>query len=113
MNKQTNKLHIAMLTDAWFPSSIDGPGEFSGLQVHVNQLRQNLEKYKNCKVELFFPANPNCIIRWLWSFVVIFQVFSYHRNQPLDIIHAQGSLSTIPAKILSIFIKVPVWHQYL
>lgn len=110
MSPQKKNLHILMLADAWFPSDLDGPGEFSGMQVHIREIRKHLRDNHRSQVELFFPANPNLLIRWSWSIIVMFQVYNYSRSHPVDIIHSHGNISAIPAKCLSIFLGKPLIH---
>jgi glycosyltransferase involved in cell wall biosynthesis len=99
-----------MLADAWFPAAGKGPGEVTGMQFHIAKLRQELERLNLARSELFFPANPNLLIRWSWVIIVIFQVYRYSRQHPVDIIHSHGNLSAIPAKILSLVLGKPVVH---
>lgn len=107
---KTTSPHVVMLADAWFPAAGKGPGEVTGMQFHIAKLRQELERLNLAQSELFFPANPNLLIRWSWVIIVIFQVYGYSRQHQVDIIHSHGNLSAIPAKILSLVLGKPVVH---
>lgn len=107
---KTTSLHVVMLADAWFPTTGKGPGEVTGMQFHIAKLRQELEQLNLAQSELFFPANPNLLIRWSWVILVIFQVYGHSRQHRVDIIHSHGNLSAIPAKILSVILGRPVVH---
>jgi glycosyltransferase involved in cell wall biosynthesis len=104
------RINVVMLADAWFPSSEEGPGEFTGMQIHIKKLREALDRQELSTSELFFPANPNFVIRWSWAILVIFQVWSYSHSNRVDVIHSHGNLSALPGKIISILLKIPVVH---
>lgn len=97
-----------MLIDAWFPSEVGKPGVYGSSQVHVQNIRQILTQNYNCRIELFFPANPNIIIRALWPVVVLFQVIAYSKNNKIDLFHTHGIVATVSGKILSLILHIPV-----
>jgi glycosyltransferase involved in cell wall biosynthesis len=98
-----SKLTIAFLIDTWFPF-------YGGGQVHVKNLRQQLESQFNCHTELFYAGRSNILIRFFWSVIVIIQVLLVSRRKKFNLIHSHGFIAGLPAKILSGILKIPVVH---
>jgi glycosyltransferase involved in cell wall biosynthesis len=107
MKPQSN-IHVVMLIDAWFPSEVGMPGVYGSSQVHVQNVRRILSEKHDCRIELFFPANPNIIVRTLWPLVVLGQVIYYARTHQIDIFHTHGLSATISGKILSLLLNIPI-----
>lgn len=104
-------LHIVMLIDAWFPKDEDSPGIWGGGQVHVRELRERLTEDYGCKVELFYAAHKNLLIRSLWALWAVIDVILYNRyHDPVNLIHSHGFYSGLAGKLISIFLKIPVVH---
>lgn len=94
-----------MLIDAWDPF-------IGGAQVHVKALLRHFPHH--IKVHLFHAPHPNIFIRTLWCFWVIPYVLlatrlprAQSRGQ-FDLIHAHAFAAGLPAKILSLILKIPV-----
>ena len=94
---------IAVLIDVWFPF-------YGGGQVHVRELSKVLKKDYKYKIELFYSPRSSPVSRFFWSLYVIPKVLRYTRQHPINLIHSHGFIAGLPAKILSLFLKIPVVH---
>jgi glycosyltransferase involved in cell wall biosynthesis len=88
-----------MLIDAWDPF-------VGGAQVQVKALLKHFPHH--IKVHLFHAPHPNIFVRALWCVWVIPRVLLANRYMPFAIVHAHAFAAGIPAKILSLLLKVPV-----
>jgi len=94
-------MKILILIDAWFPF-------IGGAQIQIKNLKNILEKKYKCQYYILHSPSANIVIRFLWSFWVIFQVILLDKKQKFDLIHAHAYWPGIPGKILSIILKIPV-----
>ena len=97
------KLSVAILLDSWFP-------EFGGQQVHVNNLKTKLHQHFNTETELFYLGRKDILFKAIWPIALIFQIIKVHKDKPFDLIHSHGVMAGIPAKIVSLWLKIPVIH---
>lgn len=97
------KYRIAMLIDAWFPF-------YGGGQVHVDNLTRHLGKRPRLTIELFYAGRSYILVRLFWSIIAILQVLYYHQKKSFDLIHSHGYIAGLPAKVLSLLLKIPVVH---
>lgn len=104
-------LHVVMLIDAWFPKDEASPGVWGGGQVHVRELRERLSEDFGCKVELFYAAHKNIVIRSLWALWAVIDVVLYSRyHEPVNLIHSHGFYAGLAGKLISVILKIPVVH---
>lgn len=92
---------IAILIDSWLPF-------YGGGQKNVLDLKKFLIA-RGIQVKIFHGAGGGIILRIFWLIYVIPQVIFYHFFiKKIDIFDARPFLAGLPAKILSLFLGIPV-----
>ncbi len=94
---------VAIIVDTWFP-------DFGGKQVHIKNLRTKLHQHFHTKTELYYSGITNPVLRIFWPFWVIIKILKDHKTHPYDLIHSHGVIAGIPAKVVSLIVKIPVVH---
>ncbi|MGI5828461.1 MAG: glycosyltransferase family 4 protein [Patescibacteria group bacterium] len=96
-------MRIAVLIDVY------GSDFIGGGQIHVRNVSKKLRKLGH-SVRVFSQKNPHIIARFFWAIWVVPWVIFSHIYNKYDIVHSHGYISGISAKIISIFLKIPVVH---
>lgn len=97
--KKRRKIRVTMLIDAWFPF-------YGGGQVHVKEITQLLSS--ECEFTIYHSNDSNILQRARWAFQVIHKVIKDNSEKKFDLLHAHAYIPGIPAKILSLMLKIPV-----
>lgn len=127
--KPKNSMRICVLIDVWEPIWGGGPQ-------HVWKMSQILATKYKCEIDVYtrslrdgyqFSSNQsflknklkiirigpltsfsNFYGRILWLITVSLFIYKAHKKNPYTLIHAHAYASAIPAKILSVYLKIPV-----
>jgi len=122
-------MRMAMIIEAWKPI-------WGGGQAVAYEIGKRLSKDYGVKVDLFVmnlvgydgdyieQINENFRIihvgkkrKWcfkdriIWMFELINEILKYHKTEKYDLIYAHANLPGLPAKILSIILRIPVVYH--
>lgn len=96
------KLNVAILVDAWFPF-------IGGAQKQIQETTRIWQKTNKLSFKIFHACSSNVFLRVFWTFYVIPQVLYFHFFQKrFGLIHAHAFLAGLPAKFLSVILRIPV-----
>lgn len=96
------KLRIAILIDAWFPFT-------GGAQRQVQEVTKIWQKKRELEFRIFHSPSFNIFLRLFWMIYVIPQVCFFHFcKEPFGLLHAHAFLAGLPAKFLSMILRIPV-----
>ncbi|MDK2946433.1 MAG: hypothetical protein PWQ85_1212 [Geotoga sp.] len=122
-------MRIAMIIEAWKPI-------WGGGQAVAYEIGKRLSENYDVKIDLFVmnlvgyegdnieQINGNFRIihvgkkrtwcfkdRILWTYEVIKEILNYHKKEKYDLIYAHAYLPGIPAKLLSVTLKIPICYH--